>query len=104
MSVVFLDSPVSLSDLNAGKLFHGQIDGKNCFLPCTPAGCIELIKKADVPIARARAVVIGRSKIVGSPMAAMLMWNNATVTIVHSWTRNAGEIVKEADIVVAAAG
>jgi len=93
-----------LSDLNAGKLFHGQVDGKGCFLPCTPAGCIELIKKSGVPIAGANCVVIGRSKIVGSPMAQLLIWNQGTVTIVHSRSKNVPDIVRQADIVVACAG
>jgi len=93
-----------LSDLNAGKLLHGQIDGKSCFLPCTPNGCIELIKKSGIEIARTRSVVIGRSKIVGSPMAQLLLWHNSTVTIIHSHTKNPAALVREADIVVAAAG
>ncbi|RWS26004.1 C-1-tetrahydrofolate synthase: cytoplasmic-like protein [Leptotrombidium deliense] len=93
-----------LSDLNAGKLLHGQIDGLNCYLPCTPFGCLQLIKKAGVPIAGARAVVLGRSKIVGSPMVQLLIWNHATVTVVHSKTKNIPEIVREADIVVVAIG
>jgi len=93
-----------LSDENAGKLLHGQVDGVNCFVPCTPNGCLELIKKAGVQIAGANAVVIGRSKIVGSPMAQLLIWNNATVTVCHSKTKNIPEIVRGADILVVAIG
>lgn len=94
-----------LSDLNAGKLFHGQVqpDG-GCFLPCTPYGCMELIRKAGATVAGSHAVVIGRSKIVGSPMTQLLLWNNATVTVVHSRTRDAPSLVRQADIVVVAAG
>lgn len=62
-----------LSDLNAGKLLHGQVDGKSCFLPCTPNGCMELIRRTGRKVEGARAVVIGRSKIVGSPMAQLLL-------------------------------
>ena len=90
--------------MNAGKLLHGQIDGLSCFLPCTPNGCIELIKKSGIEIARTRSVVIGRSKIVGSPMAQLLLWHNSTVTIIHSYTKNVPALVREADIVIAAAG
>jgi methylenetetrahydrofolate dehydrogenase (NADP+)/methenyltetrahydrofolate cyclohydrolase/formyltetrahydrofolate synthetase len=93
-----------LSDLNAGKLFHGQVDGKNCFVPCTPYGCLELIKKTGVQISGANAVIMGRSKIVGSPMAQLLLWNQATVTILHSRSKNIPEIVKTADILVVAIG
>ncbi|KAI1284953.1 C-1-tetrahydrofolate synthase, cytoplasmic [Halotydeus destructor] len=93
-----------LSDLNAGKLFHGQVDGKNCYLPCTPYGCLELIKKSGVPVAKSNCVVIGRSKIVGNPMAQLLLHNNGTVTTVHSGSQNVPDIVRRADIVVAAAG
>jgi len=93
-----------LSDENAGKLMHGQIDGINSFVPCTPNGCLELIKKSGVQISGSNAVVIGRSKIVGSPMAQLLIWNNATVTVCHSKTRNIADVVKTADILVAAVG
>lgn len=94
----------SLSDLNAGKLLHGQIDGLNCFLPCTPYGCLELIKRAGVTITGSHAVIIGRSKIVGSPMAQLLLWNNATVTIAHSRTKDVASLTRAADILVVAAG
>ena len=94
----------SLSDENAGKLLHGQIDGLNSYVPCTPNGCLQLIKKAGVQIAGANAVVVGRSKIVGSPMAQLLIWNHATVTVCHSKTKNLKEVVRNADILVVAIG
>lgn len=93
-----------MSDLNAGKLFHGQIKSADCFLPCTPHGCMELIAKSGVKVEGSNCLVIGRSKIVGSPMAQLLLWSNATVTIAHSKTRNLPELCKLADIIVAAAG
>lgn len=94
-----------LSDMNAGKLFHGQVqvDG-DCFLPCTPYGCMELIKKSGAQVSGSNCIVIGRSKIVGSPMAQLLLWNNATVTVAHSRTKNTAELCRQADIVVVAAG
>lgn len=93
-----------LSDLNAGKLLHGQVDGQSCFLPCTPNGCLQLIRKTGRKIEGARAVVLGRSKIVGSPMAQLLIWNHATVTILHSKSQNIPGICREADILVVAIG
>ncbi|CAG2118080.1 unnamed protein product, partial [Medioppia subpectinata] len=93
-----------LSNENAGKLLHGEADGSNSFLPCTPNGCMELIRRSGAQIAGANAVVIGRSKIVGSPMAQLLIWNNATVTVCHSKTKNIKEIVQKADILVVAIG
>jgi len=94
-----------LSDLNAGKLFHGQVqvDG-DCFLPCTPYGCMELIRKAGAQVSGSNCVVIGRSKIVGNPMAQLLLHNNATVIVAHSRTKNTAELVRQADIVVVAVG
>ncbi|KAG2020278.1 C-1-tetrahydrofolate synthase [Coprinopsis cinerea AmutBmut pab1-1] len=74
------------------------------FAPCTPAGCIRLLESTGVPIAGAHAVVLGRSDIVGSPVAALLRSKDATVTQCHSRTKNIEEIVKTADIVVAAIG
>lgn len=91
-----------LNDINAGRLSGGQLD--NCFTPCTPKGCIELIKESGISIQGSNAVVIGRSKIVGSPMANLLKWNNATVTICHSRTKDLAGIVRNADILVAAVG
>ena len=74
------------------------------FLPCTPAGIIELIKSQNVDIEGKNCVVIGRSNIVGKPMAMLLLHNNGTVTICHSKTKNLNEICRNADILVAAVG
>ena len=71
---------------------------------CTPAGCMEILRRYNIPIEGANAVVLGRSDIVGKPMALLLMHANATVTICHSKTRDLPEVVRRADIVVAAMG
>lgn len=92
-----------LCAFNAGKLLHGEMNTSS-FIPCTPNGCLELIKKSGVKIEGTQSVVIGRSKIVGSPMAQLLVWNNSTVTICHSKTKNLEEICRQADILVAAVG
>ncbi len=73
-------------------------------IPCTPAGCIELLKRSGIPISGANAVVVGRSNIVGIPVAALLNNADATVTICHSRTRDLPGHVRQADIVVAAIG
>ena len=72
--------------------------------PCTPAGCIRMLEYAGIPIEGARAVIIGRSNIVGKPMAHLLLERNATVTICHSRTQNLAAVAREADILVAAVG
>jgi 5,10-methylene-tetrahydrofolate dehydrogenase/methenyl tetrahydrofolate cyclohydrolase len=74
------------------------------FIPCTPNGCIELMKRSGIPISGADAVVVGRSNIVGVPVAALLNNADATVTICHSRTRDLPDKVRRADIVVAAIG
>ena len=79
--------------MNAGKLSRGELE--SCIIPCTPRGCLELIKRSGVPIKGARAVVLGRSKIVGAPMASLLTWNHATVTVCHSRSENLPEIVSD---------
>jgi len=71
---------------------------------CTPAGCMELLRRYKIPVEGANAVVLGRSDIVGKPMALLLLHANATVTICHSKTRDLPEVVRRADIVVAAMG
>jgi methylenetetrahydrofolate dehydrogenase (NADP+)/methenyltetrahydrofolate cyclohydrolase len=86
--------------LNVGNLVAG-IPGPR---PCTPAGIIELLKRYQIPIAGRRAVVVGRSDIVGKPMAILLLHENATVTICHSKTSNLSEECRRADILVAAIG
>lgn len=86
--------------LNAGRLLLGE----QCTVACTPAGCLELIRSTGVNISGAEAVVVGRSNIVGKPMALLLLQQNATVTVCHSRTRNLGDITRRADILVAAVG
>jgi len=78
--------------------------GRPTLVPCTPAGVLRLIASTGTTIAGSRAVVIGRSDIVGKPVAALLLQQNATVSICHSRTRDLGAVVREADIVVAAIG
>lgn len=88
--------------MNIGQLvMKGR---KPLFIPCTPNGCIELLVRSGIPIAGADAVVVGRSNIVGIPVAALLNNADATVTICHSRTRNLPDVVRRADIVVAAIG
>lgn len=86
--------------LNVGYLHTGA----KGFLPCTPAGIIELIKRSGHSIAGKNCVVIGRSNIVGKPVAMLLMQENGTVTICHSKTKNLAEICRGADILVSAVG
>ena len=85
---------------NVGKLYIGL----DTFVPCTPKGVIEILKRYNISISGKNAVVIGRSNIVGKPVAALLMKENATVTIAHSKTKNLPELVKNSDIVVSAIG
>ncbi|XP_009958161.1 PREDICTED: C-1-tetrahydrofolate synthase, cytoplasmic-like, partial [Leptosomus discolor] len=91
-----------LSSINAGKLSRGDLG--DCFIPCTPKGCMELIRQTGIQVAGKRAVVVGRSKIVGAPMHDLLLWNHATVTTCHSKTSTLAEEVGRADILVVAAG
>lgn len=91
-----------LHELNAGRLARGELE--SCFQPCTPRGCMSLIRETGVPIEGAHAVVVGRSKLLGSPMANLLTSANATVTICHSRTKNLESFIRQADIVVAACG
>ncbi|MGN0742323.1 MAG: bifunctional methylenetetrahydrofolate dehydrogenase/methenyltetrahydrofolate cyclohydrolase FolD [Candidatus Fimadaptatus sp.] len=86
--------------VNAGRLMQGE----SCTVACTPAGCLDLIRSTCVSIEGAEAVVVGRSNIVGKPMAMLLLQNNATVTICHSRTRDLAEVTRRADILVAAVG
>ena len=87
---------------NAGKILHGQIN--EAFVPCTPKGCLELIKSTGIELKGKNAVVIGRSKLVGSPMANLLKFNDCTVTICHSKTVDLATICRSADILVVAIG
>ena len=86
--------------MNVGKL----VTGSPALVPCTPAGCIEMLDLAGIEIDGKRAVIIGRSNIVGKPMLHLLMARNATVTVCHSHTKNLAEVTREADILVAAMG
>ncbi len=86
--------------INAGKLAQGN----PILVPCTPAGVIEILKRSNIEIAGANAVIVGRSNIVGKPLAALFLQENATVTICHSHTKNLTEITSRADILVAAIG
>ena len=86
--------------MNAGALLNGTPS----VLPCTPAGCMELLRRGGVPLDGAEAVVIGRSNIVGKPMALLLMQANCTVTVCHSHTKNLADVVRRADVVVSAIG
>ena len=86
--------------VNAGRLSTGQ-EG---FVPCTPLGIMELIRRSGTKIDGSRAVVIGRSNIVGKPTANLLLKNNATVTVCHSHTKDLAAITREADILIAAIG
>lgn len=88
------------SCVNVGKMWVG--DGT--FKPCTPAGVMELLKAYDIDVAGKNCVIIGRSNIVGKPMAALLLEKNATVTVCHSKTKNLKEICSNADVIVAAVG
>lgn len=108
--VAILDAVSPLKDVDC---FHPEnvglmVQGRPRFLPCTPHGCQELLRVSGVRVAGAHAVVLGRSEIVGKPMAALLVQKgevaNATVTIAHSRTRNLADITRQADILVAAIG
>ena len=86
--------------LNAGRLLAGEAG----VLPCTPAGCMELLRRTGVPLSGAEAVVIGRSNIVGKPMALLLLQENCTVTLCHSRTKDLAGHVRRADVVICAVG
>lgn len=88
------------SPINVGKLVQRQ----ECFAACTPTGVMTMLKEYNIPIEGKHAVVVGRSNIVGRPMAELLLNANATVTICHSKTQNLADIVKTADILVVAIG
>lgn len=85
---------------NVGKIMIGDYD----FLPCTPAGVMEMLHSYNIPVEGKECVVIGRSNIVGKPMVMLLLHENGTVTITHSRTKNLKEVTKRADILVAAIG
>jgi methylenetetrahydrofolate dehydrogenase (NADP+)/methenyltetrahydrofolate cyclohydrolase len=86
--------------INVGRLSQGE----KALVPCTPAGVIEILKRSDIPISGQNAVIVGRSNIVGKPMAMLLLQENATVTICHSRTRDLADVTRRADVLVAAIG
>ena len=86
--------------LNVGRLALGQ----DALAPCTPAGIIELLTRSEIPISGARACIVGRSNIVGRPLAQLLLQRDATITICHSRTRDLASVTREADILIAAIG
>ena len=86
--------------VNCGKVMTGDYT----FAPCTPAGMVEMLKYYNIPVTGKHCVIIGRSNIVGKPMAMLMLKENATVTVCHSRTENLAEITKQADILVAAVG
>lgn len=86
--------------MNSGRLMNGQ----SGFVPCTPLGVMKLLEAYRIPLEGRHAVVIGRSNIVGKPMAMLLLAQNATVTVCHSRTKNLAELTRQADILVAAIG
>ena len=94
--------------MNMGKLLSKksmkEIEAEGMYLPCTPYGIIQLLRRSNIPIKGAEAVIVGRSNIVGKPVALLLMAENATVTICHTGTRDIGAVTRRADIIVAAIG
>ena len=103
LSKVSLEKDVDgFHSVSIGNLALNRIN--NIYCPCTPSGCIELLKRYNVKIEGKHAVIIGRSNIVGMPLSLLLLHNNATVTICHSKTQNLKEITKQADILIAACG
>lgn len=86
--------------INVGKLFLGQ----DCFISCTPYGIIKMLEEYKIPIEGKKAVIIGRSNIVGKPLIQCLLSKNATVTVCHSKTQNIEEITKSSDIIITAMG
>ncbi|MEC2075415.1 bifunctional methylenetetrahydrofolate dehydrogenase/methenyltetrahydrofolate cyclohydrolase FolD [Metabacillus fastidiosus] len=86
--------------INVGRMMTGQ----DCFLPCTPAGIVEMIKSVGIDLTGKNVVVVGRSNIVGKPVGQLLLNENATVTYCHSKTKDLQQFTKEADVLVAAVG
>ena len=89
-----------LTDINTGRL----VNGKKTLVPCTPLGIMNLLKKYEIEIEGKNVVIIGRSKLVGRPLASLMLAENATVTICHSKTKDLADYTKNADIIVVAAG
>jgi len=95
--------PVNIGKLNSKKTMK-EIEEEGIFLPCTPYGIIQLLKRTNVEISGKEAVVVGRSNIVGKPIAILLLAENATVTVCHSRTKDLAEVCRRGDILVAAIG
>lgn len=89
-----------LSDINAGRLVHNV----DCLMPCTPKGIMDILKHYKIDVEGKRVVIVGRSDLVGKPLASMMINAHATVTLCHSRTKNLEKITKKADILVAAVG
>jgi 5,10-methylene-tetrahydrofolate dehydrogenase/methenyl tetrahydrofolate cyclohydrolase len=103
LSLISIEKDVDgFSPINIGRLAQKGRDP--LFVPCTPYGCIYLLEQAGVKIEGANAVVLGRSNIVGMPAALLLIGKNATVTVCHSRTKNLPDVVRQADILIAAIG
>ncbi len=103
LAAVSIDKDIDgFHPINIGRLSMKRREPQ--FVPCTPKGCIELLNRTGVTIEGKQAVVLGRSNIVGLPVAMLLLHRNATVTICHSRTKNLAEVVRGADILVAAVG
>ncbi len=90
--------------LNVGKLSIASNNDENLLIPCTPYGCLLMLKKLDFKLSGKNALVVGRSNIVGKPMSQLLLKESCTVTIAHSRTQNLEKICREADILIAAVG
>lgn len=103
LSVIDLNKDVDgFHPINIGRL--AQKGREPAFIPCTPAGCMVLLERAGANLSGANAVVLGRSNIVGMPVALLLVKANATVTICHSRTRDLADVIRQADVLVAAIG
>ena len=103
LSVIDLNKDVDgFHPINIGRL--AQKGREPAFIPCTPAGCMVLLERAGAKLSGANAVVLGRSNIVGMPVALLLVKANATVTICHSRTRDLADVIRQADVLVAAIG
>lgn len=89
-----------LTDINAGRLIHKE----DCLMPCTPLGIMKMLDYYHIPIQRKNVVIVGRSDLIGKPIAQMMLNRNATVTICHSGTKNLYDITQRADILVVAVG
>ena len=90
--------------LNVGKLSIANSNDENLLIPCTPYGCLLMLKGLEIDLIGKNAIVIGRSNIVGKPMAQLLIKESCTVTVAHSKTKDLSEVCKQADIIVAAVG